>query len=272
LATEQRCQESAERAVAMAENALAGEQCRRESAERAVGMAEKALAKEQGLSLLAKMALAEYNAQTIASWDAATVEAVAMGVMALTKLKAAPKLRYGGPPPTHFSPPLTAKEVAKLDAVTLDKRHRAAAQEKALADKANEQRWAAARDKALADEANKQRRHELAKGAMTSATRHLPRTSTTRTTTMLRGDLRHTPHPSSLVLTLSWPKSEPWMTVSAPGLHLVTRSSPRRTTKPQLQRCRPRHPQRPCRQPPTTLLRIRTRSLLSWGGAFAQSL
>jgi hypothetical protein len=149
LATEQRCQESAERAVAMAENALAGEQCRRESAERAVGMAEKALAKEQGLSLLAKMALAEYNAQTIASWDAATVEAVAMGVMALTKLKAAPKLRYSGPPPTHFSPPLTAKEVAKLDADNLDKRrrHETAAREKALVDEANEQRWAATQEK-----------------------------------------------------------------------------------------------------------------------------
>ncbi len=89
------------------------------------GDGEKVLAKEQRLSSLAKMALGEYNAQTIASWDAAAVEVVdhvtTMGVMALTKLKAAPKLRYGGPPPTHFPPPLTAKEVAELDAATLDK-------------------------------------------------------------------------------------------------------------------------------------------------------
>jgi hypothetical protein len=134
LAAEQCCQESAERAAATAENALAVEQHCQESAECAAAMAEKALAEEQGLSLSAKMVFAEYDALTIASWDAATLEAVPLGVMALTKLKAAPKLRYGGPPPTHFSPPLTAKEVAKLDATTLDKRHRAATQEKALAD------------------------------------------------------------------------------------------------------------------------------------------
>ncbi len=92
---------------------MATEQRRRESAEHAAAMAEKALAKEQRLSSLAKMALAEYDAQTIASWDAAAAEAVdhvtTLGVMALTELKAAPKLRYGGPPQTHFSPPLTAK-------------------------------------------------------------------------------------------------------------------------------------------------------------------
>ncbi len=144
LAAEQCCQESAERSAATAENALAAEQCRQESADRtaataenalaveqrrrelakrAVVTAEKALAEEQGISSLAKMVLAEYNAQTIASWDAAAVEAVALGVMALTELKAAPKLRYGGPPPTHFSLPLTAKEVAKLYAATLDKQH-----------------------------------------------------------------------------------------------------------------------------------------------------
>ena len=105
----------------MVEKALAAEQCRRESAKCAAATAEKALAEEQGLSSSAKMVLAEYDAQTIASWDAAAVEAVALGVMALTKLKAAPKLRYGGPPPTHFSPLLTAKEVAELDAATPDK-------------------------------------------------------------------------------------------------------------------------------------------------------
>jgi hypothetical protein len=102
------------------------------------------LAKEQHLSSSAKMALAEYDAQTIASWDAAVVEAVdhvtTLGVMALTKLKTAPKLRYGGPPPTHFSPPLTTKEVDELNAATLNKQrcHKMATQEKALADKANE--------------------------------------------------------------------------------------------------------------------------------------
>jgi hypothetical protein len=42
-------------------------------------------------------------------------------VTALTKLKAAPKVRYSGPLPTHFSLPLTAEEVAELDAATLDK-------------------------------------------------------------------------------------------------------------------------------------------------------
>ncbi len=120
------------------------EQRRRESAERAAETAEKALAEEQRLSSLAKMVLAEYDAQTIASWDAAAVEAVdhltTLGVMALTELKTTPKLRYGGPPPTHFSPPLTAKEVAKLDAATLDKQchHKMAAREKALADEASE--------------------------------------------------------------------------------------------------------------------------------------
>jgi hypothetical protein len=111
-AAEQRRRESAKRAVKTAEKALATEQRRRESVERAAAMAEKALAKEQRLSSSAKMALAEYDAQTIASWDASAVEVVnhvtTLGVMALTELKAAPKLRYGGPPPTHFSSPLTA--------------------------------------------------------------------------------------------------------------------------------------------------------------------
>jgi hypothetical protein len=109
------------------------------------------------------MALAEYNAQTIASWDAAvgevTKHATTLAVMALTELKAAPKLRYGGPPPTHFPPPLTAEEVPKLDAATLDKqrRHKTAGREKGLADEASEQRWAAMQEKVLANEVNKQR-------------------------------------------------------------------------------------------------------------------
>ncbi len=64
--------------------------------------------------------------------------------------------------------------------------------------------------------------------------KRLSRTSTTRRMTMLRSVLRHTLHPSLLALTPSWPKSEPWMTVLATGLHLVMRSLPRRMTKPQL--------------------------------------
>ncbi len=64
--------------------------------------------------------------------------------------------------------------------------------------------------------------------------KRLPRASTTRTRTMLHGNLRHMLHPSLLALTPSWPKSEPWMMVSATGMHSVTRSLPRRTTKPQL--------------------------------------
>jgi hypothetical protein len=163
LAREQCHKEFAERAAETAEIALAMEQHRRESAERAAVTAEKALAEEQRLSLSAKMVLAEYDAQTIASWDAAAVEAVnhvtTLGVMALTKLKAAPKLKYGGLPPTHFSPLLTSKEVAELDFATLDKQchHEMAVREKALADEANKQRQAATQEKALANEAYEQR-------------------------------------------------------------------------------------------------------------------
>jgi hypothetical protein len=144
LATEQRHQESAKCAAEMAEKGLATEHCCQELAKCTATLADSVLAKEQRLSLLAAMALAEYDAQTIVSWDAAMVEAIkhamTLVVMALTKLKAAPKLRYGGPPLTYFSPPLTAKEVAKLDAAILDKqrRHETAAREKSLADEAKE--------------------------------------------------------------------------------------------------------------------------------------
>ncbi len=112
----------------LAERTLAHEDCCLEAAEHSATLAVTALAKEQCLSLSAKMALAEYDAQTLGSWDAAMVEVVkyatSLAVFVLTELKAAPKLRYGGPPPTHFTPPLpllTAKEVAKLNAATLDK-------------------------------------------------------------------------------------------------------------------------------------------------------
>ncbi len=72
--------------------------------------------------------MTEYNAQTKASRDAAALEAAkhatALAVTVLTKLKATPKLRYVGSPPTHFPPPLTAAEVAELNAAILDKQHR----------------------------------------------------------------------------------------------------------------------------------------------------
>ncbi len=58
LAVEQRCRESAERAVAMAEKALAVEQCRQKSAERAAAKAETALAMEQRRRELANHAAA----------------------------------------------------------------------------------------------------------------------------------------------------------------------------------------------------------------------
>ncbi len=48
-----------------------------------------------------------------------------------------------------------------------------AAQEKALADEANDRHGAATRDKLLADEANEQRRHKLAECATTLATKAL---------------------------------------------------------------------------------------------------
>jgi hypothetical protein len=127
----------------LAERTLSDERRRREAAERSATLAETALAKEQCRSLLVEAALAEYDAQTKASQDAATVEAdkhtTALAVTALAKLEAAPKQRYGGPLPTHFSSPLTAAEVAKLDAAILDKQrpHKTAAREKALADNAN---------------------------------------------------------------------------------------------------------------------------------------
>ncbi len=96
-ANEQRCQESAERAAATAKKALTDK-----------AHEQRRMAKH----------------------------ATTCAVMVLTKLKAAPKVRYGGPPPTHFSPPLTTAEVAELDAAILDKRrcHEMAVQEKALAE------------------------------------------------------------------------------------------------------------------------------------------
>jgi hypothetical protein len=124
-AMEQSCQELAERVMVLVKRTLADERCYREAVERSATLAKTALAKEHCRSLLAEAALVEYDAQTKASWDAAAVKVVkhatTLAVMVLTKLEAAPKLRYGGPPPTYFSPPLTTAEVAELNATILDK-------------------------------------------------------------------------------------------------------------------------------------------------------
>ncbi len=129
------------RRAAARENALADEannqRCHK-SAERAVALVELVLSEEQHHHEVAKQA-------------------------AMLAEKALAKERR------HHK--MATQEKALADEA--NKQRRAAAQEKALADEANEQRRAAARDKALADEANKRRRHELAKRAMTSATKAL---------------------------------------------------------------------------------------------------
>ncbi len=249
----------------------------------------------------------KYNAQTIASQDAAAVKtakhATTLAVTVLTKLKAAPKVRYGGPLPTHFSPPLTTKEVTELDAPSLDKQRchemaarekaladkankqcqeaarekalankaneggRAAKKEKALADKANKQRRAAGRDKALADKANEQRHLELAECATTLATKALAKDEYNEEDDYVARRIEAYAALFLLALTPSWPKSEQWKTVSATGLRSVTSSLSRRTTKPQLQRCHHWHPRRPCRHSPTALSLMWTQSSLPWGGA-----
>ncbi len=97
-------------------------------------MAEKALAEERRRHETAtqEKALADEANERLQTAEHATT----LAVTALTNLKAAPKVRYGGPPLTHFSLPLTAVEVAELDAAILDKlrRHETAAREKALAE------------------------------------------------------------------------------------------------------------------------------------------
>jgi hypothetical protein len=161
-AMEQSCQELAERAMVLAERTLADEHCHREAAECSATLAKTSLAKEHCCSLLAEAALAEYDAQTKASWDAATVEVVkhatTLAVTVLTKLEAAPKLRYSGPPLTHFPPPRTAAEVAELNATILDKGlcHETDAKER-YCDKANKEHCnkATTQEKALDDDACK---------------------------------------------------------------------------------------------------------------------
>ncbi len=137
-AKEQHCQELAKCATVSAERTLADERCCWEVAECSATLAETALAKEQRCTLLVEAALAECSTQTKTSWDATAVEvakhATTLAVTVLAKLDATPKLRYGRPLPTHFSPPLTAAEVAELNAAILDKRRRrkTAVQEKVL--------------------------------------------------------------------------------------------------------------------------------------------
>ncbi len=112
-ANKQHCQELAKRTAATAKKALADKANKQSQA----AAREKALAdKAHEQCQMAK-------------------HATTLVVTVLTKLKTAPKVRYGGPPPTHFSPPLTIAEVAELDAAILNKRrcHETAKQEKALA-------------------------------------------------------------------------------------------------------------------------------------------
>ncbi len=131
MATEKNCQELADRAAVSAEMPLANERPCRVAAERGATLAETALAEEQRCS------------SSMESRDAAAVKAdehaMTLALTALTELKAAPKLRYGGPPLTHFPLPLTAAEVGEIDAAILDKqcRHKTATREKALAISAN---------------------------------------------------------------------------------------------------------------------------------------
>jgi hypothetical protein len=126
-AAEQNHQQLVDCAAVLSESALASDCHCWVAAERSVTLVETALAKEKRCFLTAETALMEYNAQTKASQDATAVEvakhATMLAVMALAELKAAPKLRYNGPLPTHFPPPLNTAEVAKLDASILNKRH-----------------------------------------------------------------------------------------------------------------------------------------------------
>ncbi len=102
-------------------------------------MQEKALANEPNKQ---RQAAARENALADKAHEQrqAAKHGTTLAVTALTKLKATPKVRYGGPPPTHFSLPLTAAEVAKLDATNLDRRHhhKTAVRERALTNEANE--------------------------------------------------------------------------------------------------------------------------------------
>ncbi len=205
------------------------------------------------------MVLAEYNAQTIASWDATTVEAVdhvtTLGVMALTELKTAPKLRYGGPPRTHFSPPLTIKEVDNLDSATLDKQrcHEMAAREKALANEANEQCRAATQEKALADKAYKQHQAATQEKALADEVNKQCHQVTAARENALADDAFEQRCRESAKCAAALAESALAAKQAAVSMDLAL---PPTAVSP----------------PPTALLCIRMQPSLPWGGVFAQSL
>ncbi len=197
MATEQRRQESAERAAVSAESTLTDERHRREAAERATALAESTLAKERRCRVLADCAAVmaesvlaneqrcqEEAACTAASVDVALAkeqrchETATIAVALAEKLLAKERRCHE----TATQEKAFAEEAnERRQAAALEKalandaneQPRAAVQEKALADEANKQGRAAARDKALADEANERHRHESAKRATTLATKVL---------------------------------------------------------------------------------------------------
>jgi hypothetical protein len=122
--------EAPNRTPVLAEKALAEEQRCHKTAMQEKAWADEA--KERRQAAAWEKALADEAHEQRETAEHATTLVVTM----LTKLKAAPKVRYGGPPPTHFSLPLTATGVAKLDAAILDKRrrHETAVREKAFAE------------------------------------------------------------------------------------------------------------------------------------------
>jgi hypothetical protein len=122
--------EAPNRTPALAKKALAEEQRRHKTATQFKALADEA--NQQCQAAAREKALADKAHVQRQTAKHATM----LAVTALTKLKAAPKVRYSGPPPTHFSPPLTTAEVAELDAAILDKHrcHKTAAREKALAE------------------------------------------------------------------------------------------------------------------------------------------
>ncbi len=108
--------EAPNRTPALAEKALTEEQRRHKTATQEKALADEANERHQAAAREKTLADEAHERRQMAE------HAMTLAVTALTKLKATPKVRYGGPPPTHFSPPLNAKEVAELDTATLDNR------------------------------------------------------------------------------------------------------------------------------------------------------
>jgi hypothetical protein len=136
------------RTPALAKKALAEERCCHETATQEKALANEANERCQAAAREKALADEAHEQRQTAK------HATTLAVTALTKLKAAPKVRYGGPPPTHFPPPLTAAEVAELDAAILDKRrrHETAAREKALAKDKRRQEETAEKKRCADDE------------------------------------------------------------------------------------------------------------------------